>query len=397
MGKPEIIVFDVNETLLDLDSIRPVFDRIFREPDAMRLWFANLITFSEALTLAGVYVPFTDIGAAVLRMLASTMGKAIEGSDVAELTNRFASMPPHPEVPNALRRTRPWVPPVHSDGQHPGDLGAPVGEGQCLAEGYFARAGDAPIKGNRRDIVVHIALPLLSATGVPGPNTGEPLGHVQSAGNTGVGTSAIEESDRPSATEDDRASRSVGHEGWGGIGDLVQDDGIDFEPALLEGDLYIVAIIIDSAVLVDGSGRAIIPYHTRDNNVRDGTIDIGRVRCDPDLDRAGRSHGGCLGRNRSCAYSHSQDKSRSHRLNGNFGLPRSECDAECNGKLVVRPVTQVFIQVTAKMPVKFAVGVPIGGSHTGLRHPLPLLLARGRALALDRHYHGGTARSSTGA
>jgi 2-haloacid dehalogenase len=106
MGKPEIIVFDVNETLLDLDSIRPVFDRIFREPDAMRLWFANLITFSEALTLAGVYVPFTDIGAAVLRMLASTMGKAIEGSDVAELTNRFASMPPHPEVPNALRRLR---------------------------------------------------------------------------------------------------------------------------------------------------------------------------------------------------------------------------------------------------------------------------------------------------
>jgi hypothetical protein len=27
-----IIVFDVNETLLDLDSIRPTFDRIFGEP-----------------------------------------------------------------------------------------------------------------------------------------------------------------------------------------------------------------------------------------------------------------------------------------------------------------------------------------------------------------------------
>ncbi|HTT90162.1 MAG TPA: haloacid dehalogenase type II [Acidimicrobiales bacterium] len=106
MGKPEIIVFDVNETLLDLDSIRPFFDRIFKEPEAMRLWFANLITYSEALTLAGVYVPFTDIGGAVLRMLASTMGKTIEGSDAAELTSRFASMPPHPEVPDALRRLR---------------------------------------------------------------------------------------------------------------------------------------------------------------------------------------------------------------------------------------------------------------------------------------------------
>ena len=36
MAKPEIIVFDVNETLLDLESIRPVFDRIFDHPVAMR-------------------------------------------------------------------------------------------------------------------------------------------------------------------------------------------------------------------------------------------------------------------------------------------------------------------------------------------------------------------------
>ena len=62
-----IIVFDVNETLLDLEAIRPVFDRIFNDSAAMRLWFAGLITYSEALTLAGVYVPFTDIGGAVLR------------------------------------------------------------------------------------------------------------------------------------------------------------------------------------------------------------------------------------------------------------------------------------------------------------------------------------------
>src|SRR6201996_797253 len=101
-----VIVFDVNETLLDLDTIRPTFDRIFDDPGAMRLWFANLITYSEALTLAGVYVPFTDIGAAVLRMLAATRGITVSGEDGAELTDRFASMPAHPEVPGALRRLR---------------------------------------------------------------------------------------------------------------------------------------------------------------------------------------------------------------------------------------------------------------------------------------------------
>jgi 2-haloacid dehalogenase len=104
-GRP-VIVFDVNETLLDLDTLRPTFDRIFNDPAAMRLWFADLILYSEALTLAGVYVPFTDIGGAVLRMLAATRDIAISDADAAELTNRFATMPPHPEVPGALRRLR---------------------------------------------------------------------------------------------------------------------------------------------------------------------------------------------------------------------------------------------------------------------------------------------------
>jgi 2-haloacid dehalogenase len=106
MSQQPIIVFDVNETLLDLDSIRPTFDRIFSDPAAMRLWFAGLITYSEALTLAGVYVPFTDIGGAVLRMLAATRGITISDADAAELTERFAAMPPHPEVLMALRRLR---------------------------------------------------------------------------------------------------------------------------------------------------------------------------------------------------------------------------------------------------------------------------------------------------
>ena len=101
-----MIVFDVNETLLDLESLRPTFDRIFSNPAAMRLWFAHLITYSEALTLAGVYVPFTDIGTGVLRMFAATRGIAISDADAAEIRDRFASMPPHPEVHAAMRRLR---------------------------------------------------------------------------------------------------------------------------------------------------------------------------------------------------------------------------------------------------------------------------------------------------
>lgn len=101
-----MIVFDVNETLLDLETMTPIFQRIFRETLAMRLWFANLILYSEALTLAKVYVPFTDIGGAVLQMMADTRGIGVTAADKKELTDNFATMPPHPEVPAALKKLR---------------------------------------------------------------------------------------------------------------------------------------------------------------------------------------------------------------------------------------------------------------------------------------------------
>jgi len=43
-----LIVFDVNETLLDLQTMEPTFERIFSDKSAMRLWFANLIMYSAA-------------------------------------------------------------------------------------------------------------------------------------------------------------------------------------------------------------------------------------------------------------------------------------------------------------------------------------------------------------
>jgi 2-haloacid dehalogenase len=105
-AKKPLVVFDVNETLLDLESVSPVFERIFGEKLAMRLWFADLILYSEALTLANVYVPFTDIGAAVMEMLASTRNVKVTEKDKRELTDTFASMPPHRDVPITLARLR---------------------------------------------------------------------------------------------------------------------------------------------------------------------------------------------------------------------------------------------------------------------------------------------------
>src|ERR1700739_2583903 len=104
MAKLPLIVFDVNETLLDLQTMKPVFQRIFGDERAMRLWFANFIMYSAALTVAGCYVPFTDIGAAVMKMLADTQGIEIDDADKEELQEKFSKMPPYEEVPGALRQ-----------------------------------------------------------------------------------------------------------------------------------------------------------------------------------------------------------------------------------------------------------------------------------------------------
>lgn len=106
MSNRPLIVFDVNETLLDLETMEPTFQRIFGDKGAMRLWFADLILYSAALTVAGCYVPFTDIGSAVMKMLADTRGIKIGDRDKAELTEKFSTMPPHPEVPAALAKLR---------------------------------------------------------------------------------------------------------------------------------------------------------------------------------------------------------------------------------------------------------------------------------------------------
>jgi len=51
MAPLALIVFDVNETLLDLETMEPTFQRIFSDKNGMRLWFANFIMYSAALTV----------------------------------------------------------------------------------------------------------------------------------------------------------------------------------------------------------------------------------------------------------------------------------------------------------------------------------------------------------
>jgi 2-haloacid dehalogenase len=103
---PSICVFDVNETLLDIEFIAPLFARLFGDSRVMREWFGQLILYSEAITLSGPYTTFLTLGQGVLEMLGSIHNVSIQKDDIEELRTRLLTMPAHPDVPAGLKQLK---------------------------------------------------------------------------------------------------------------------------------------------------------------------------------------------------------------------------------------------------------------------------------------------------
>lgn len=103
---PSIIVFDVNETLLDITTLEPLFERLLGDSIYMREWFAQLILYSETMTLSGLYTPFGELGIGALKMTAAIHKVDINDEDIAELKQRMDSMPAYTDVVLALTQLR---------------------------------------------------------------------------------------------------------------------------------------------------------------------------------------------------------------------------------------------------------------------------------------------------
>jgi 2-haloacid dehalogenase len=101
-ASPSILVFDVNETLLDIEAITPLFARVFGDGRVLREWFGQLLLYSGVVTLSGLYEDFFVLGQGVLRMLGDIHKVEVHTSDIDELRTRMLNMPAHPDVPQGL-------------------------------------------------------------------------------------------------------------------------------------------------------------------------------------------------------------------------------------------------------------------------------------------------------
>ncbi|TPG12174.1 haloacid dehalogenase type II [Sphingomonas oligophenolica] len=105
-SRPAVIIFDVNETLLDIAPLEPLFDEWFGDAATMRQWFAQLVLYSQSLTLAGRYVDFGAIGAAVLGMVAQIRGCELPGDAADRLATTIGALPAHGDVVEGLERLK---------------------------------------------------------------------------------------------------------------------------------------------------------------------------------------------------------------------------------------------------------------------------------------------------
>lgn len=105
-ARPSVLIFDVNETLLDLESMNPLFKRVFGDERVLREWFGQLVMYSMALTLSGHYQDFASLGQAAFEMVGVIRQVKVKPADLEALKRGMLTMPAHADVKRGLKELK---------------------------------------------------------------------------------------------------------------------------------------------------------------------------------------------------------------------------------------------------------------------------------------------------
>jgi 2-haloacid dehalogenase len=103
-GVPRVIVFDVIETLLDLNALAPEFERVFGDAASLHEFFSQMLQSAFAITVAEIYADFGSVAKAALKMTAERRGIKLTEEGLMQILGGIRSLPAHPEVPASLKR-----------------------------------------------------------------------------------------------------------------------------------------------------------------------------------------------------------------------------------------------------------------------------------------------------
>ena len=103
-----VVVFDLNETLLDMASLDATFAGIFAGDGAesRKRWFAQVLELFLTVTITGTYRSFDSLTDEALQMLAAQRRLTLAGADRAALKEALGRMPAHDDVHGGLELLR---------------------------------------------------------------------------------------------------------------------------------------------------------------------------------------------------------------------------------------------------------------------------------------------------
>ena len=101
--KPSVLIFDVNETLLDFEAMNPLFERVFGDKKVMREWLGHPFMYSMTITLSGLYADFWAIGAGCFEMVGTIHGIDVTPQDTKTLRQAMRTMPAHGDCEEGLQ------------------------------------------------------------------------------------------------------------------------------------------------------------------------------------------------------------------------------------------------------------------------------------------------------
>ncbi len=99
-----VLAFDVNETLLDLRALDPLFAESFGDAALRPTWFALMLQVAFVGGLTGRYVDFTAAQHSALSMLARRQRIELPRGQAERIVDAMRSLPAHPEVRTAMER-----------------------------------------------------------------------------------------------------------------------------------------------------------------------------------------------------------------------------------------------------------------------------------------------------
>lgn len=103
---PHVLLFDVNETLLDLAPLKDRINDILLDEDGATLWFTTMLQYSLVMTVGDQYAALPDIGAATLQMLAKNREVVLTDEEAKKALGPMRVLPPHPDVRAALEQLK---------------------------------------------------------------------------------------------------------------------------------------------------------------------------------------------------------------------------------------------------------------------------------------------------